>query len=894
MSRMQLSIIAQFQDRASRGMRTLLRLQQQHERMQKAYGRSTQAAARAQQRLANASRTASGAMRREATASQRLRAALARADAMIARQVGLRERLRRAGSLAREGAGRIGRAGAMAAGIYGSVQAAAASAASLVVAPAAQVEKYQLILETVLGSAQKAKKALSWVTTFAVKTPYELEQVMEAFVQLNSYGLDPTNGLLKTLGDTAAAMGKPLMQAVEAIADAVTGENERLKEFGIKARAQGKYFYYEYTENGVTKVAKALKSNRAQIQQVLSDIFNRKYAGAMEKLSRSWEGMMSNMADMWFKFRLMVAHSGVFEFLKEKLRYVLDIFNRLEASGKLQQVAQQIGASIISGLKAVWQFGLGVWAVLQKVGAALSWAADKLGGWNNLAMVLLALPLTNLFLSAASGVIMLGRALMLVAASPLGLLVAGLAAAAAYLVDWPAVIAAARAAWARLQAALGNIDIAAVLSRLRTALAGFIDWLTGWARTYVAGVASTMNWLGPVADRLRNAWASLAHAGQRLAAAFGALGGGSGLQRLASVLGRLVGLGLGALAWWLEHVARGIELVATGIAAVVHGGAAFIAWLTALPARIAAAWQAFRQWLAQPFDPFPNLRQRVQGIITMLAALPQQAMQALSRITAAIRAFDIGTLINPVNWPGLLQRGLLAALQMVRSAFAGLDMSDAGARIMRSLWEGMKRVAAGLLEWARGLASRIESAFSAAVSWTKNLAAKAGRAVSSVFGGATKSPAAQPQARAAGGPFGRGPLLVGEHGPELIYASRAGWVAHNDNLQRIQVLAQRAAAALAGMGLAGQLMMGSTLPALAAAQPEPVGPSPQALAASASRAGAPAGGSRQQTVQVHYAPQITVHGNADPAQIRQALDAHLDDLLDRLQRRQQEQARLEF
>ena len=29
-------------------------------------------------------------------------------------------------------------------------------------------------------------------------------------------------------------MGKPVLQAVEAISDAITGENERLKEFGIK------------------------------------------------------------------------------------------------------------------------------------------------------------------------------------------------------------------------------------------------------------------------------------------------------------------------------------------------------------------------------------------------------------------------------------------------------------------------------------------------------------------------------------------------------------------------------------------------------------------------------------------------------------------------------------
>ena len=93
-------------------------------------------------------------------------------------------------------------------------------------------EKYQTILKTTEGSAQAAEKSMQWISEFAVKTPYELDETTDAFVRLRAYGLDPTNGLLQTLGDTSAAMGKPLMQAVEAIADAITGENERLKKFG--------------------------------------------------------------------------------------------------------------------------------------------------------------------------------------------------------------------------------------------------------------------------------------------------------------------------------------------------------------------------------------------------------------------------------------------------------------------------------------------------------------------------------------------------------------------------------------------------------------------------------------------------------------------------------------
>jgi len=99
-------------------------------------------------------------------------------------------------------------------------------------------------------------------------------------------------------------------------------------------------------------------------------------------------------------------------------------------------------------------------------------------------------------------------------------------------------------------------------------------------------------------------------------------------------------------------------------------------------------------------------------------------------------------------------------------------------------------------------------------------------------------------------------------------------------------MARRTAASLAAVGLAGQV-------ALAQPQIAPVSPSPAAIAAAPARAGQ-AQRTGETRIEVRYAPQITVNGNADPAAIRQALDAHLDDLLERLERRQRERARLEF
>ena len=123
---------------------------------------------------------------------------------------------------------------------------------------AAEFECFESILETVEGSSKKAEQSMGWISNFAAKTPFDLDEVTDAFVKLRAYGMDPRHGLLRTLGDTSAAKGKPLDQAVEAIADAVTGENESLKEYGLKGHVDGNTITYEFTgKDGRTRTAQA-------------------------------------------------------------------------------------------------------------------------------------------------------------------------------------------------------------------------------------------------------------------------------------------------------------------------------------------------------------------------------------------------------------------------------------------------------------------------------------------------------------------------------------------------------------------------------------------------------------------------------------------------------------
>ena len=230
---------------------------------------------------------------------------------------------------------------------------------------ASTFERFGAVLETVEGSSGKARASMDWISDFAVKTPFELEQVTGAFVKLRSDGMDPARGLLHALGDAAAATGKPLMQAAEAMARAVHGDNEGLEAFGIEARAaEGGKIRYEYEVDGETKIAEAMAGARAQIQQVLSGILDAKYrmrpaaahpssakkfGGAMAKESKTFMGMMGNLAEQWKRFRNMVMASGAFDYLKGRLGALLDTLDRMAAGELLEWRRMAMERVVVSG-----------------------------------------------------------------------------------------------------------------------------------------------------------------------------------------------------------------------------------------------------------------------------------------------------------------------------------------------------------------------------------------------------------------------------------------------------------------------------------------------------------------------------------------------------------------
>ena len=149
-------------------------------------------------------------------------------------------------------------------------------------------------LITVTGSSAAAAKEMEWIKQFAKETPFGLAQATDGFVKMKALGLDPSRAALASFGNTASAMGKDLNQMIEAVADASTGEFERLKEFGIKAKKDGESV--SLTFQGLTKT---IGNSAGEITKYLEEIGNNQFAGAMEERAKTLDGTIAALGDTW-------------------------------------------------------------------------------------------------------------------------------------------------------------------------------------------------------------------------------------------------------------------------------------------------------------------------------------------------------------------------------------------------------------------------------------------------------------------------------------------------------------------------------------------------------------------------------------------------------------------
>ena len=197
-----------------------------------------------------------------------------------------------------------------------------------------EFDKLNAGLITATGSAEGSKEAFAAIQDFATKTPYDLAQVTDSFVKLVNFGLNPSQRAMTSYGNTSSALGKDLKQMIEAVADAATGEFERLKEFGIKASKEGDKV--KFTFRGITT---EVGNNAKEIEDYLIKLGETNFGDAMANRMSTLDGALSNLGDEWNKLFLNISQQGIGDAIADGVRIGIDALDELNAmivSGQLE------------------------------------------------------------------------------------------------------------------------------------------------------------------------------------------------------------------------------------------------------------------------------------------------------------------------------------------------------------------------------------------------------------------------------------------------------------------------------------------------------------------------------------------------------------------------------
>ncbi|MES2731712.1 MAG: tape measure protein [Bacteroidota bacterium] len=258
----------------------------------------------------------------------------------------------------KKGAKSVGGMGETVKSVGGAIVAAFSIAAisafvGKVIDVTSEFQKFKAVLTNTLGSGSAAEIALQKINDFAASTNFSVTELTDAYVKLANRGFKPTTEELRKLADLANSTGKSFDQLTEALLDAFSGENERLKEFGITAKKTGETT--QFTFKGVTTEVK--NTDEAVKAYVLSLGDLQGVAGSTDAISKTLGGQISNLGDAFDQLFLTIGKGtgGVLTFFIEKLtQYTTFVKNALTSTEELNnQIANLRADRFIENFKTM-------------------------------------------------------------------------------------------------------------------------------------------------------------------------------------------------------------------------------------------------------------------------------------------------------------------------------------------------------------------------------------------------------------------------------------------------------------------------------------------------------------------------------------------------------------
>jgi uncharacterized phage infection (PIP) family protein YhgE len=209
-----------------------------------------------------------------------------------------------------------------------------------------QFETFRVQFETLLGSQSEAQKRIDELAKFGVETPFELSEIVQADRLLQTFGGTAlaTGDNLRRIGDSAAAVNAGFQEVsfwTGRMYSAMMGgqpfgeASMRLQELGIMS-GDVRQKLEEMQKSG---------ADGAELWAYYASVVDEKFGGAMDRLSKTLGGVMSNLAD----FKAMLLREGgeeYFEGVREDAIRLYDVLSAPEAQKALTELAKAFGSIV--------------------------------------------------------------------------------------------------------------------------------------------------------------------------------------------------------------------------------------------------------------------------------------------------------------------------------------------------------------------------------------------------------------------------------------------------------------------------------------------------------------------------------------------------------------------
>lgn len=220
----------------------------------------------------------------------------------------------------------------------------------------AQFESYEVALGTMLGSTERAGALMADLKDFALLTPFELTGLVEGTQRLLAFGFQAEDiiPIMHRVGEVVSAMpgatAEKVNNVIHAIGQMKTAGKVFARDINTLVRNGIPAWQALADEVGMTvaQVRKAVTKGQIDsatgIRAVLKIAEDPRFAGGMEKQSKTFRGIMSNFNDLMWQ---MAAELGkpLFEAMKGAMT---DLVSYLQSDA-----GKSIGASIKSVVSTV-------------------------------------------------------------------------------------------------------------------------------------------------------------------------------------------------------------------------------------------------------------------------------------------------------------------------------------------------------------------------------------------------------------------------------------------------------------------------------------------------------------------------------------------------------------